>query len=80
MFIPNLIIGLLAFASLFSFETRKCVLFYSETGFTGRIPKLLRVVFYSLLQIICALCLRPTMSITVLIGVAFIFNFVADVS
>ena len=48
MFIPNLIVGLLAFASFFNFETRKCVSFYSNTE-RILVPKLLRVVFYLLL-------------------------------
>jgi hypothetical protein len=77
MFIPNLIVGLLAFASFFNFETRKCVSLYSDTG---KVPKLLRVAFYLLLEIICVLGLGPTKSITVLVGVAFIFNLAADVS
>jgi hypothetical protein len=77
MFIPNLIVGLLAFASFFNLETRKCILLYSDTG---KVHKLLRVAFYLLLQITCALGLSPTKPITVLIGVAFIFNFAADVS
>ena len=77
MFIPNLIVGLLAFASFFNLETRKCVSLYSDTG---KVHKLLRVAFYLLLQIICVLGLSPMKPITVLIGVAFIFNFAADVS
>jgi hypothetical protein len=77
MFIPNVVVGLLAFVSFFNLETRKYVSFYSETG---KVRKLLRVTFYLLLEIICVLGLGPTKSITVLIGVAFIFNFAADVS
>ena len=79
MFIPNLVVGLLAFTSFFNLETRKCVSFYSGIG---KACKLLRLAFYLLLEIICVLGLGPTksISITVLIGVAFIFNFMADVS
>jgi hypothetical protein len=77
MFIPNLIISLLAFASFFNLETRKYVSLYSDIG---KVYKLLRVAFYLLLQIICILSLSSMKPITVLIRVAFIFNFVVDVS
>jgi hypothetical protein len=77
IFILNLIISLLAFASFFNLETRKCISLYSDTE---KVYKLLRVAFYLLLQIIYILSLSSTKPIIILIRVAFIFNFAADIN